>query len=149
MQALSKTGFVDRFAHWMLSAAGSSFLQQSLVFGFTSALLVNVLNDLPATVFWALMTPSLCGHYTGASGDGRAHYTGVIMALLVGVNPGCYLTIIGALAGLMWRNIIATQPNVQRLQVPSAWDLTFYGAIVLGPVTLLTCMAVAIVAPYV
>jgi hypothetical protein len=39
--------------------------------------------------------PVLCERYS------RSDYTGVIMALLVGVNPGCYLTIIGALAGLM------------------------------------------------
>lgn len=52
VQALSKTGFTDRFARWMIAAAGSSFLSQSLVFGYVSAMLVNVLNDLPSTVFW-------------------------------------------------------------------------------------------------
>lgn len=36
------------------------------------------------------MTPTLCSAYS------ERQYTGVIMALLVGVNPGCYLTIIGA-----------------------------------------------------
>jgi len=64
-------------------------VDQSLVFGFVSAGLVNVLNDLPSSVLWANMLPALCTHYTPRS------FQVVLHALLVGVNPGCYLTIIG------------------------------------------------------
>lgn len=49
----------------------------------------------------------------------------------------------------MWRNIIKTQPGVSKLTIPSALDLTYYGALVLGPVTFLTCVSVSIIAPLV
>jgi len=89
VRVLTDVGFTGRFAEVMISAAGPNVWTQSLVFGFVSAGLVNVLNDLPSSVLWANMLPALCTHYTPRS------FQVVLHALLVGVNPGCYLTIIG------------------------------------------------------
>lgn len=48
----------------------------------------------------------------------------------------------GALAGLIWRSAILSQPGSKRLIVPSAWDLSFYGVLVFVPVVLCTCLAI-------
>jgi Na+/H+ antiporter NhaD/arsenite permease-like protein len=69
------------------------------------------------------------------------------MALLVGVNPGCYLTLIGALAGLMWNQIIKSQPGAQKLKCPTGWDLTYYGALVITPVIFATCLSISVISP--
>jgi len=89
VRVLTDVGFTGRFAEVMISAAGPNVWTQSLVFGFVSAGLVNILNDLPSSVLWANMLPALCTHYSPQS------FQVVLRALLVGVNSGCYLTIIG------------------------------------------------------
>lgn len=89
VRVLTDVGFTGRFAKVMISAAGPNVWTQSLVFGFVSSAMVNILNDLPSSVLWANMLPALCTHYSPRS------FQVVLHALLVGVNPGCYLTIIG------------------------------------------------------
>lgn len=89
VRVLTDVGFTGRFAEVMIDVAGPNVWTQSLVFGFVSAGLVNVLNDLPSSVLWADMLPALCTHYSPRS------FQVVLHALLVGVNPGCYLTYIG------------------------------------------------------
>lgn len=84
------------------------------------------------------MLPILCANY-----DARSFHV-VLQALLVGVNPGCYLSILGALAGLMWISLITTNPSAKRLVVPTAFDLSYYGAMVLAPVTLVTCLSISL-----
>jgi hypothetical protein len=37
-----------------------------------------------------------------------------------------------------------TQPGAKNMKVPTPVDLTYYGAIVLGPVMFLTCCSIAI-----
>ncbi len=83
------------------------------------------------------MLPSLCTHYTPKS------FQVVVQSLLLGLNPGCYLTIIGALAGLMWRTIILSQPGAKRLVVPGMVDLSVYGLVVLVPTVLVTSLTIA------
>lgn len=94
-------------------------------------------NHNPTSVLWTSMLPSLCTHYTPKS------FQVVVQSLLVGLNPGCYWTIIGALAGLMWRTIILSQPGAKRLVVPGVVDLSFYGSMVLVPTILFTSQTIA------
>ena len=51
-------------------------------------------------------------------------------------------TQLGALAGIMWINIIKSQPSAKRLVCPTAVDLSYYGALVFVPVMTLTCMSI-------
>lgn len=53
-------------------------------------------------------------------------------------------TQLGALAGLMWKNIIDSQPSAKRLVCPTAFELSWYGFQVLVPVTIVTCMSIAL-----
>jgi arsenical pump membrane protein len=59
-----------------------------------SALLANLVNNLPATL---ILLPVVAG---GAAGAGPA------LAMLVGVNVGPNLTYVGSLATLLWRRVL-------------------------------------------
>lgn len=138
VRALTDAGFTGRFAESMVAAAGSNLWSQSLVYGYVSGLLVNVMNDLPSTVFWSSTLPYLCASY-----DPRSFHV-VLQALLVGVNIGKYLSTLGALAGIIWMSLIGSNFSAKRLVVPTALDLSYYGSMVLAPVMLLTCLSIAL-----
>jgi Na+/H+ antiporter NhaD/arsenite permease-like protein len=133
---LGQVGFTGRFAGWMLVAAGPSSYTASLSFGYISALLANVLCDLPATAFWSDMLRILC------DGLSAATYRVVVLSLLLGNTFGCYMTTVGALAGLMWLNIMRTAPGHDRLVLPNALDLTKFGVPTACVVLLLTCTVI-------
>ncbi len=44
----------------------------------------------------------------------------------------------------MWITIIHSQPSAKRLVVPTAYDLTYYGGMVLVPVMLMTCLSISL-----
>jgi len=124
-----------------------SLFDQGLVYGvlgagYLSAISVNLMNDIPSTMFWA----NLLGNIQPLLTD--QNFKVLIVAILIGVNPGCYLTIIGALAGLMWMKIISTSNVSKGLIIPTAWDLTKYGSIILIPVLTITLLAVVLQAKY-
>jgi len=104
-----------------------------------SALLVNTMNDLPASAFLADIL-----HHINASDAPLNEYLKMVVeqAILVGLNIGCYLTPIGALAGIMWFNIIHREERRQqriektnqtslsippKMLVPSRGDMVGYG----------------------
>jgi Na+/H+ antiporter NhaD/arsenite permease-like protein len=118
---LTAVGFTGRFAGWMLDAAGPSGFTASLSFGYISALLANVLCDLPATAFWSDMIRLLCDSLS------PAQYRTVVLSLLLGNTYGCYMTTVGALAGLMWLNILRTAPGHDRVVLPRALELSKFG----------------------
>jgi len=138
VKALSRTGFTEAAAGVLVGLGQGSLVKLSLVFGYVSAIAVNLMNDIPSTVFWADMVPYLREILT------EQEFRVTVYSLIVGVNPGCYLTLIGALAGLMWINIIKTWPGGDPGKTPTGWDLTFYGIIIIVPVVLFTCLAVVL-----
>ena len=81
-----------------------------------SALLANVLNNLPATL--ALLPVVAAG--------GPAP----VLAVLIGVNVGPNLTYVGSLANLLWRLVLGEH-------APRATRFSFMGAATV-PLTLLT-----------
>ncbi|MBV9800607.1 MAG: hypothetical protein JO039_21335, partial [Solirubrobacterales bacterium] len=60
-----------------------------------SAILANLVNNLPATL---MLVP-----VTAAAG------TGPVLATLIGVNVGPNLTYVGSLATLLWRRVLHTE----------------------------------------
>jgi Na+/H+ antiporter NhaD/arsenite permease-like protein len=95
VRVLTNTGFTGRFAAWMVNGGGSSVVGVTLVYGYTSALLVNVLNDLPSTVFWSTMVPVFCRSYS------RRHYTVRTLSSLVYDSAWKSLSLYPE--GLCWR----------------------------------------------
>ena len=69
-------------------------------------------------------------------------YLTVLYALLVGNNVGCYLTTVGALAGLMWMKILRTTPGSKNVKTPRPIDLSKYAFSIIVPVLFVGCTAV-------
>ena len=95
-----------------------------------SGMVVNILNDLPAA---ALLTELLEQLRPG---------TDVLLAqvltqaILIGVNIGCYLTPVGALAGLIWFSVMRTEVQRQerqqrtigfKMRLPTRLELVAFG----------------------
>ncbi len=110
----------------------------SLSMIFLSGVITNVLNDLPAS---ALLS-ELLKHMEALPGGSLNEYMRVIViqAFLVGLNIGCYVTPIGALAGILWFNIIHKEERAQRrllehhggqktrmMEMPNRTDMVKYG----------------------
>jgi arsenical pump membrane protein len=74
---------------------GGSGLGDLLLVAVVSAVLANVVNNLPATL---VLVPI-------AAGAG----TGPVLAVLIGVNIGPNLTYVGSLATLLWRRVLHAQ----------------------------------------
>jgi arsenical pump membrane protein len=74
---------------------GGSGLGDLLLVAIVSAVLANVVNNLPATL---VLVPI-------AAGAG----TGPVLAVLLGVNIGPNLTYVGSLATLLWRRVLHAQ----------------------------------------
>ena len=87
-----------------------------------TAVLVNLVNDLPAS---ALLGGLLAGA-PSVSGPGG---TVMVQSVVVSLNLGCYLTPVGALAGLMWFHILRRDGARYGLLVPRPLDLLWYGGL--------------------
>ena len=67
--------------------------QDGLVYGLTSALFANILNNIPMSVLFSSILQE------GASFK-------AVFGAIIGSNIGAILTPVGALAGIMWSNIL-------------------------------------------
>lgn len=103
VEALSFHGWTSLLAGALARAVGDSVAAGSFVVGLASTLAVNLLNNQPATIFLVrvLEDPAF---RNGTTPD--AHRAS-LFALALASNYAANLTIIGALAGLMWRQILA------------------------------------------
>lgn len=111
---------------------------------FLSGLLVNLVNDLPAAAMIADGISANQAMFNTLSSSDQAI---VLQALLIGLNIGCYVTPIGALAGLLWFSQMNKEAVRQRSRVvrqedadialPTRGDLIKYGLIVFAWVGLL------------
>ncbi|MBV9005203.1 MAG: hypothetical protein JO181_11140 [Solirubrobacterales bacterium] len=92
VQAASGNG-LDTAVRAVLPTSGS--LPDLLAIAALSAILANLVNNLPATL---MLVP-----VTAAAG------TGPVLATLIGVNVGPNLTYVGSLATLLWRRVLHTE----------------------------------------
>jgi arsenical pump membrane protein len=100
VQALSTHGL--GVAVGRLLPHGTS-LPALLAVAFLAAAIANLVNNLPA-VLLLLAAISASGVTHGA---GAAAATGLVLAVLIGVNIGPNLTYAGSLATLLWRRLLA------------------------------------------
>jgi Na+/H+ antiporter NhaD/arsenite permease-like protein len=101
-EALSFHGWTTLLASLLASAIGTSVTAASFVVGLVSLLVVNLLNNQPATIFLTRVLDD--GAFRNAT-SADAHKAS-LFALALASNYGANLTLIGALAGLMWRQIL-------------------------------------------
>ena len=90
--ALNKCGFTELVAKAFNNGDGI------FIYGLTSFLSANILNNIPMSVLYAdgLALAGLVG----------TDYYGALYASIIGSNIGAYLTPVGALAGIMWLSIL-------------------------------------------
>lgn len=96
-------------------------------YGIISTLSANLLNNIPMSV--------LFGSIINFASAGKAE----IFATIIGSNIGAYLTPIGALAGIMWLNILSTHG-----EKISFLKFMAYGITVALPTLIVSLLAVAI-----
>jgi arsenical pump membrane protein len=106
-----------------------STLPDLLEIAALSAILANLVNNLPATL---MLIPVLAGN-----GDGA------ILAMLIGVNVGPNLTYVGSLATLLWRRVVhAEDADIELGEFLRLGALTVPGALVTATVLLWLCLQV-------
>lgn len=100
IENLVSTGWTDLFASH-LSIISTSLLMTVLGTIFLSSFVANVMNNHPMTIFFVrtFQSPSF-----NVSPSARL---GSTLALIAGANFGANLTLVGALAGIMWANILS------------------------------------------
>ncbi len=89
------------------------------IYGYTSFLASNLINNIPMAILFSNVTQSLSG----------VGYTQAIYASIVGSNIGAFLTPIGALAGIMFSSLVSKN-NIRFRFI----DFIKYGAIISIPV---------------
>jgi arsenical pump membrane protein len=91
---------LDTAVRAVLPTGGS--LPDLLAIAGLSALLANLVNNLPATLMLVPVAAAAAG-------------TGPVLAVLIGVNIGPNLTYVGSLATLLWRRVLRAQDSDVRL----------------------------------
>ena len=99
VEGLVVTGATDAAASFM-SAVSFNVFAAVLSMGFISSFAANLVNNQPMTVLFTQITESpqfaLAGNMKLAS----------VLSLIIGSNLGANITLIGALAGIMWVKIL-------------------------------------------
>jgi arsenical pump membrane protein len=120
VQAASDNG-LDSAVRALLPAGGS--LADLLAIAALSAILANLVNNLPATL---MLVP-----VAAAAGPGP------VLATLIGVNVGPNLTYVGSLATLLWRRVLhAEDTDVQLAEFLRLGAITVPAALVAATVLL-------------
>lgn len=144
VEVLSRAGVVDRLGGGLLVAFQQGLLPGALATGGGGLLLVNTVNNIPASlvVQQLLQDPNFVAQLGGPASPAMRVF--VDCAVLV-LNLGANLTVVGALAGLMWLRIIR---DLQRqsetpVVVPTALGFLRVGLVVTPPVVIVACLTVA------
>lgn len=95
--ALRVYGVTGKLGEVLFALSGGSVPLLGVLYGATSALAANVLNNIPMTLAFASAGGGLSGMPLLAAALGTA----------IGSNLGANLTPIGALAGIMWMTILS------------------------------------------
>ena len=126
VEALKYYGIADRIGEFFNTISSGSDIRYIFVYGITSTLMANILNNIPMTVCYA----------TILSNTPPDSLLPASLATVVGSNLGANLTPLGALAGIMWMSILKSK-NLNL----SFTEFMKYGLIV-TPLSLLSCLVV-------
>ena len=103
--------------------------EQSIwVYGYSSFIASNLINNIPMSILFTNLTSNL----TGLS------YYQAVYASIIGSNIGAFLTPVGALAGIMFSGLV----NENHIRF-TFLDFVKYGSIVSIPV-ITTCLAMTL-----
>ena len=111
--AINEQGIASKIAE-LLGSNNSTW-----VYGYSSFLACNLINNIPMSILYTNIATSLEG----------VAYTKAIYASIIGSNIGAFLTPIGALAGIMFTGLV-NENNVRFTFI----DFIKYGAVISIPV---------------
>lgn len=131
MEALKRAGWVDLLAGVFSSMIGDSVFAAVMVMGIASTLACNLLNNQPMTILFTSIMRS-----PAFTPSGRA-LQGAVYAVISGSNWGANLTLIGALAGIMWAKILDVRGySVTYLQFARMGFIVMPAVVMVGFLTL-------------
>ncbi len=99
IEAFSNFGVVDELAYF-ISSHSTSLISSIGLTGGLSFILANLINNQPMTIFFTHIFVNDGFLLAGQN------MRGSVYALIIASNLGANLTIIGALAGIMWKRIL-------------------------------------------
>jgi hypothetical protein len=140
VKALSIVGVTEGLALGFSGLIGpadsvKSVILASVWMGFASALTCQILNNQPMTILFTRIIEEPV--YIGRIGP--ASYRASMFSLIMGSNLGGSLTIVGALAGIMWISILRA-----RGYTLSAMEFAKFGFLVIPPVLLVGTLVIAL-----
>jgi Na+/H+ antiporter NhaD/arsenite permease-like protein len=122
----------------------------SLATGFYGVAAVNLINNIPATILFEKMWLGSSSAASAPTGLGArlaelhpAYPDIFVDCALYASNFGANLTLIGALAGLMWFRLIRRSAGEDgSTRGPTVGEFTLYGLLIVPVVTLVTCAVI-------
>jgi len=136
VEGLLVTGFIDMAASF-IAWLSPNVMAAAMSMGFISSLAANVVNNQPMTILFTKILESSQFALTGAAKSAS------IYSLIIGSNLGANLTLIGALAGIMWAKIIQDRADGQEEKITYR-KFAKYGFMITPLVILVTCGILAI-----
>jgi len=102
IQGLNQYGAIDYLATF-ISQFSTSLASGIIVNGFFGIVLANIINNQPMTILYSNILIS------NSFAVNESIFRGSAYAVVIASNLAASLTILGALAGLMWKKILATK----------------------------------------
>jgi arsenical pump membrane protein len=126
IEALRIYGITNDIGVFFNNLCGTSTTITTFVYGISSALTANILNNIPMTVAFVPI----------AAAASQTTLLPAVLATTIGSNLGANITPIGALAGIMWMSILRDKDVKLTFK-----EFVTYGLLV-TPVTLLACLGI-------
>ncbi|MEM3014333.1 MAG: ArsB/NhaD family transporter [Candidatus Bathyarchaeia archaeon] len=132
VEALYSTGWIDIFAS-SLSAMLNDVVLAVFATGFLSSLTSNIMNNQPMTILFVRILQNT--HFAA----NPLSQKGAMLALVLGSNFGANFTPLGALAGIMWAEIL----HNKGIRI-SFKEFSKYGFTIMPTVAALSCLSLLI-----
>jgi arsenical pump membrane protein len=126
VEALRIYGIIKEVGIFLNNLCGTSTTTTTYVYGISSALAANVLNNIPMTVAYVPVIGVIS----------NVNLLPAVLATTIGSNLGANITPIGALAGIMWMSILRDKEVKLTFK-----EFVKYGLLV-TPVTLFVCLGI-------
>jgi Na+/H+ antiporter NhaD/arsenite permease-like protein len=152
LRGVEDAGLVKRAGQYVLLAFEQGAVVGSLMSGVYGILVVNTMNNIPATIFFEKAwlgsqqaIPPMLGLEQRLADLDPSYPDIFVDTCLYASNFGANLTFIGALAGLMWLGIIRKEAERWSIaHVPTARSFLACGVVVVPLVTFATCVVIAL-----
>jgi len=126
IEALRIYGVTKDIGVFFNSLCEASTTMTTFVYGVSSALTANILNNIPMTVAYVPIIQT----------TSQINQLPAVLATTIGSNLGANLTPIGALAGIMWMSILRDKEITLTFK-----EFFTYGCLV-TPLTLISCLGI-------